>query len=48
MGTIEESGTFVHDRVVALRMGLPQGISARKLNYATGQSIGYINKIETG
>ena len=43
METIEEFETFVRDRVVALHMGLPQKISARKLSYA-----GYINKIETG
>ena len=48
METIEEFETFVRDRVVALHMGLPQKISARKLSYAIGQSAGYINKIETG
>ena len=47
METIEEFETFVRDRVVALHMGLPQKISARKLSYAIGQSAGYINKIET-
>ena len=45
METIEEFETFVRDRVVALHMGLPQKISARKLSYAIGQSAGYINKI---
>ena len=48
METIEEFEAFVRDRVVALHMGLPQKISARKLSYAIGQSAGYINKIETG
>ena len=48
METIEEFETFVRDRVVALHMGLPQKISARKLSYAIGQSACYINKIETG
>ena len=48
METIEEFETFVRDRVGALHMGLPQKISARKLSYASGQSAGYINKIETG
>ena len=36
METIEEFETFVRDRVVALHMGLPQKISARKLSYAIG------------
>ena len=40
METIEEFETFVRDRVVALHMGLPQKISARKLSYAIGQSAG--------
>ena len=48
METIEEFEAFVRDCVVALHMGLPQKISARKLSYAIGQSAGYINKIETG
>ena len=46
METIEEFETFVRDRVVALHMGLPQKISARKLSYAIGQSAGYINALE--
>ena len=44
METIEEFETFVRDRVVALHMGLPQKISARKLSYAIGQSAGYIGQ----
>ena len=48
METIEEFEAFVRDRVVALHMGLPQKISARKLSYANRAERGYINKIETG
>ena len=39
METIEEFEAFVRDRVVALHMGLPQKISARKLSYAIGPAI---------
>ena len=46
METIEEFETFVRDRVVALHMGLPQKISARKLSYAIGQRLPGFNFID--
>ena len=48
METIEEFETFVRDRVVALHMGLPQKISARKLSYAIGRAPAISIKLKPG